>query len=71
VTKVKAGTFTFFDYPGAVSTVANSVNDSGLILGYEGDLYTIFDKGFLYDPELLGPIQHRSARAQAVPTQPA
>ena len=40
------GQFTFFDYPGAVSTLATGINDAGLIVGFSGDLY---DRGFVYD----------------------
>jgi hypothetical protein len=31
---LRGGNFTFLNYPGAYSTVARSINDSGLIAGY-------------------------------------
>jgi probable HAF family extracellular repeat protein len=43
---LSGGNFTFFDYPGSVSTLATSINDSGLIAGFDGD---VNDNGFLYD----------------------
>lgn len=54
---LSGGSFMFFDYPGAVSTVATAINDSGLIVGIEGDGYTIFDKGFLYDGTTFTPVK--------------
>src|SRR5689334_21181761 len=46
---LKDRNFTFFDYPGAASTLANAINDSGLIVGDEGDPQNINDQGFVYD----------------------
>jgi probable HAF family extracellular repeat protein len=54
---LSGGNFTFFDYPGAISTVATDINDSGLIVGYTtgGPEY-----GFLYDGTSFTTIQAKN-----------
>lgn len=54
---LSGGNFTFFDYPGAISTVATDINDSGLIVGYTtgGPEY-----GFLYDGTSFTTIQTKN-----------
>jgi hypothetical protein len=54
---LSGGNFSFFDYPGAASTLAYAINDSGLIAGYEGDQQNIDDKGFFYNGSSFTSVQ--------------
>jgi len=56
---LSGGNFTFFDYPGAASTLAYAINDSDLIAGAEGDQQNIDDKGFVYDGITFTQVRYR------------